>query len=472
MIDLNHQNRQRDYTLTRLAPLVEEAARHTLYAMPFARDLMAEGIRLSLDWTLVGPRSMRTINREQRQVDRPTDILSFPARPMEEGRLREPLEAWELLGDDPDSPSLFLGDLVLAPAIIEAQAGDYGQSFEEELRLLVIHGVLHLLGYDHISDEEAQVMEALEAKLMLGLKEIPAGFVALTGRPNVGKSTLLNELSDRTLAITSSKPQTTRQAIRSVLTTPDYQMALLDTPGLHQPRNALGKAMMKATSTAIGQADVVAVMIDASWKPFVGQLELRVIHQAQKEGKPLVLILNKVDRAPKENLLPLIKAYDDLLKLDAYVPLSALTGDGIDRLLGEIARLLPVRRPLFDLDDETDQTEGMLSAELIRREVIVQTDQEIPYGVTVLIENFEELAPEGGEREVAIDGLILCERKAHKQILIGKGGDKIKSIGMAARQSIGQLLDAKVHLSLFVKVKPDWQKRPQDLQEVGLLKEE
>ncbi len=469
MIDIKHQNRQRQYKLSQLAPLIQETIRHVLYAMPFARQLMAQGIRLTLDWTLLGPRSMRAVNREQRQIDQATDVLSFPARQMKEGQLTEDLEDWELMGEDPDRPSLFLGDLLLAPAIIEAQARDYGQSFEAELRLLVIHGVLHLLGYDHETDQEAQVMESLQEKLLLGLREIPCGFVALTGRPNVGKSTLLNELSDRTLAITSSKPQTTRHAIRSVLTSPDYQIALLDTPGLHKPKNALGKAMMKATTSAVGQADLVAVMVDAAWKPFVGQLELRIIQEAQKEGKPVILIINKVDGAPKENILPLIKAYDDLLKLDAYLPLSALTGDGIDRLLEEMARLLPIRRPLFDLDDETDQTERMLASELIRREVILQTDQEIPYGVSVLIERFEEIDPDEEERELAIDAVILCQRQAHKQILIGRGGDKIKSIGTAARRSIGQLLGARVHLSLFIKVRPDWQNKAQDLQAAGIL---
>ncbi|NLA82287.1 MAG: KH domain-containing protein, partial [Clostridiaceae bacterium] len=193
------------------------------------------------------------------------------------------------------------------------------------------------------------------------------------------------------------------------------------------------------------------------------------IQEAQKEGKPVILIINKVDGAPKENILPLIKAYDDLLKLDAYLPLSALTGDGIDRLLEEMARLLPIRRPLFDLDDETDQTERMLASELIRREVILQTDQEIPYGVSVLIERFEEIDPYEEERELAIDAVILCQRQAHKQILIGRGGDKIKSIGTAARRSIGQLLGARVHLSLFIKVRPDWQDKVQDLQAAGIL---
>ncbi len=469
MIELNHVNRQRSYPLSRLAPVVREAASHALYKLPFVQGLMEEGIEVSLDWTLVGPRTMRQINREQRGIDQETDILSFPAREMAEGKPAAAIEDWEFIGRTGEPGSLFLGDLVISPSRLDRQAAEAGRSLEEELRHLVIHGILHLLGYDHGTDQEAARMEALQNKLMGGLEEVPCGFVALAGRPNVGKSTLLNELSDRTLAITSPKPQTTRQAIRSVLTGDHYQIALLDTPGLHQPRNALGKAMMKSATRAAGQADLLVVLVDAAWKPFVGQMELRVIEEAKRDGKPVILAINKIDRSPKENILALIGAYDEKLKLDAYVPLSALTGDGVDRLLDEMVRLLPVRRRLFDLEDETDQTERMLAAELIRREVLTQTGQEVPYGVNVQIESFEEEGDEGGEdRQVTISALIICERESHKQILIGRGGSRIKSIGSAARQSIGKLLDARVHLSLFVKVKPNWQNRPQDLLDAGL----
>lgn len=468
MIDINRSNRQRAYTMAQTRPLIEEAIFHVLYSFPLVQELMGQGIRVGVDWTLLGPRAMRTLNREQRGVDRETDILSFPARLMKEGRPVQAIEAWESMTGGEGAPSLFLGDLVLAPAVVDSQARDLGHSFERELTFLVIHGLLHLLGYDHEEAEDEVRMEAMQNRLMADLTELPCGFVVITGRPNVGKSTLLNELSDRTLAITTNKPQTTRQAIRSVLTTDRYQIALLDTPGLHQPKNALGKAMMKATSSAVGQADVVAVMIDASWSPFVGHLERRIIEQARKDQKPVILIINKVDATAREKSLPLIKAYDDAFKLDAYIPLSALKGDGIDRLLEEIVALLPVRRRLFSAGDETDQTERMLSAELIRREVLLQTSHEIPYGVTVLIESFEDVQEDRG-RLVLVDAVIYCDRQSHKQILIGKAGEKIKSIGMEARAAMEKLLDARVHLSLFVKVKSGWQNKTADLMDAGLL---
>ncbi|NLA96127.1 MAG: GTPase Era, partial [Clostridiaceae bacterium] len=215
-------------------------------------------------------------------------------------------------------------------------------------------------------------------------------------------------------------------------------------------------------------ADVLAVMVDASWSPFAGHLERRVIEQAQRKNIPVVLVINMIDRAPKENILPLIKAYDDLFKLDAYVPVSALKSDGIGCLVDELVHLLPVRRRLFDPADETDQTERMLAAELIRREILLQTDQEVPYGVTVLIERFDGQEDQD-ERTVSIDALVYCAKKTHKQMIVGKGGEKIKAIGMASRQAIGQLIDATVHLSLFVKVKPGWQDRPSDLMDAGLI---
>ncbi|HPX92968.1 MAG TPA: GTPase Era [Bacillota bacterium] len=470
MIDLNHSNRQRLFKLSQTSPLVREAASRVLYDSPFVRELMAEGVGVTVDWTLVGPRSMRKINRQQRGIDSETDILSFPARQMIRGQPAAPIENWEYLETGGGRRTILLGDLVISPSRVADQAEELGHGFEREFTFLVIHGLLHLLGYRHDTEEEEKEMNALQDRFMQSLIEIPCGFVAITGRPNVGKSTLLNQLSNRTLAITTDKPQTTRQAVRSVLTSADYQVALLDTPGLHQPKNALGKAMMKATSSAVAQADVLAVMIDASWSPFAGSLERRVIEQAQAAGKAVVLVINKVDRAPKENILPLIKVYDDLYKLDAYVPVSALGNDGIERLLHELVRLLPVRRRLFDPEDETNQTEKMLAAELIRREILLQTKEEVPYGTTVLIDRFEE---EGeGEREVFIDALIYCAKKTHKQIIVGKGGERIKAIGLASRRAIETMLDARVHLSLFVKVKLGWQDRPSDLMDAGLMERE
>ncbi len=468
MIDINCYNRQRVYRNRDTYHVMSEAAEHVLYHAPSILSLLEDGIAVSLDITLVGPRVMRRINREQRGIDAETDVLSFPSHEMRRGEFLKPIEDWEFIDvDGTGRPTLDLGEMVIAPIRVDSQAQELGHSFERELRFLVIHGVLHLLGFDHEDEDDEAEMICRQKELLRDLEEIPCGFVALAGRPNVGKSTLLNEIAGRTLAIATAKPQTTRHSIRGVYTADDCQIAFIDTPGIHQPTTGLGRAMMRSAVNSIHQADVVVLMIDAAWRPVIGTAERQVIEQARKDGKPIILVLNKVDATRKENVLPLIQAYDKAYQLDAYVPLSAKFGDGTDRLIDEIRRLLPVQRRLFSADDETDQTERVLVGELVRREVLLQTEQEIPYGVTVIVESFDE-DEDGRGRFVAIDAVILCNKESHKQILIGKGGSKIKSIGIAARSAIESLLEARVDLSLFVKVRRDWQNRAYYLRESGI----
>ncbi|MGI6157696.1 MAG: GTPase Era [Saccharofermentanales bacterium] len=463
MIEFNHTSRQRAHRLSEIAPVVEAAATHALMQSPFVRDVMAEGIHPVVDWVLLGPRSMRQLNREQRDIDAETDVLSFPARAMDRGEPVDPIDAWETVDD-----RLMLGELAFSPGYIAIQAAEYGQSFERELALLTIHGILHLLGYDHQTPAEREHMESLQRRLLMGMDEVPSGFVALVGRPNVGKSTLLNALADRTLAITSAKPQTTRHTIRGVISTDDYQLAFLDTPGLHRPNGALGKSMMKAASNAIQQADVVALMIDASWKPFIGERERRVIEQAQRQQTPVVLVINKIDATPKEHILPLIAVYEATYGLAGYVPISAAEEDGLDVLIEELVRHVPTQPRLFDVDDETDQTERIMASELIRREVLLQTDDEVPYGVGVIIERFDETTDDDGARRLEIDAVILCDKPSHKAILVGTRGQKIKAIGTAAREAIEALTEADVFLSLFVKVRTGWQLRERDVRETDV----
>ncbi len=468
MIAVHCYNRQRVYRNRDTYPIMIEAAEHVLRRSPAIARLLEGGIGVSMDITLVGPRVMRRINREQREIDSETDVLSFPSRTMRRGEFVEDVEDWELIDvDEAGRPTLDLGEIIVAPARVAAQAQEIGHSFERELRFLVIHGVLHLLGYDHKECGDEREMIQLQKEYVADLEEIPCGFVALAGRPNVGKSTLLNEIAGRTLAITTAKPQTTRHSIRSVYTADDCQIAFIDTPGVHRPKTGLGRAMMRSASNAIHQADVVVLMIDAAWRPVIGTAEQQIVEQARKDDKPIILVINKVDATRKENVLPLIQAYEKAYQLDAYIPISAKYGDGTDRLIDEIKRLLPIRRRLFSPEDETDQTERTLVGELIRREVLLQTDQEIPYGVTVLVETFEESEDDRG-RFVAIDAVILCIKESHKQILIGRGGSKIKSIGIAARSAIESMLDAHVDLSLFVKVRRDWQNRSHYLRESGI----
>ncbi len=469
MIDVRCYNRQRAYGARELFPVIRETAEYVLYSSPFIRRLLEEGIGVCIDVTTVGPRIMRKINREQRSVDALTDVLSFPAHNMREGALEKPLDPWQTFAPD-DRSALYLGELVISPERAAEQAKNLEHTLERELMFLTIHGVLHLLGFDHECEEDALTMKALQRQLIRGLEEVPSGFVALCGRPNVGKSTLLNRLSGRTLAIESPKPQTTRHAIRSVLFFDDAEIAFLDMPGLHKPNNALGRAMMKTAMQSIRQADIIALMIDASWRPYIGEEECRVLEIAKEDNKKTILLINKIDRSPKEAILPLIALYDANWHPDACIPISAKTGDGLDIFIDEIKRLLPVRRRMFQEVDETDQTDRILAAELVRREILRQTEQEIPYGVAVTVRSFDEEMDESGERAgILIEADIICERSSHKKVLVGKGGSMVRSIGTEARKAMEMLFNAPVYLNLFVRVRPNWQNRPQDLGAVGLL---
>lgn len=293
-----------------------------------------------------------------------------------------------------------------------------------------------------------------------------AGFIALTGRPNVGKSTLLNYLVESTVAITSPKPQTTRQVIRGVTTRGKTQFVFFDTPGMHRPKDLLGGTMMKGLNAAISDADVVCLMIEASFKPLIADQEKLLISKIKQEEKRAVLAINKVDLAPKEKVLPLIDLYLKEGCFSAFVPLSAQTGEGTDALLSEIEALLPEQPFIFSEDDYTDQTERHLTAEIIRRELVFQLRDELPYGMAVAVSTFNESMDEG-RRRVLIEADIVCDRDNHKGMVVGKKGTRIKQVGQAARRHLETLLEADVTLLLQVRVKEKWRDSAAKLDELG-----
>jgi GTPase len=306
---------------------------------------------------------------------------------------------------------------------------------------------------------------------------IHSGFVSLIGRPNCGKSTLLNQIAGIRLAITSPKAQTTRQVVRAIVDQEDSQIIFLDTPGLHKPRTRLGDYMMKAASAAIADGDVILLMVDAAAAARSGctqvpELEKVVLSRAASQAKPVILVLNKVDVIVKENLLPLIAAYSGAFPFSALIPISAKTGDGVDILITEIRRLLPLGPRYYPAGSLTDQTERTLSAELIREQILFTTSEEIPHGTAVEIESFEELlngeSATADDREfVRISASIYCDRENHKGILIGHNGSMLKKIGTAARLHIEEMVGCPCYLELHVKVREDWQNRISILHTLG-----
>ncbi len=293
-----------------------------------------------------------------------------------------------------------------------------------------------------------------------------SGFVCILGRPNAGKSTLLNALAGEKLAIISPKPQTTRNRILGILNVPKQkgrdagQVVLIDTPGIHRPDSSLGRKMMAEVRQAMEGCHLVLLIVDAKKKS--DDSDNFVLNVARQAGTPVFLLLNKIDLLDdKRQLLPLIAQLQKLHNFQEIIPISALKKTGLDDLLQSVLKALPKGEPYFPEDQITDQPVRFMAAELIREQVLLQTRQEVPHAVTVMIDQFEE-----GERLTRTAATIYCERDSQKAILVGKGGQMLKKIGMAARMDIEKIVGTKVFLELFVKVQPGWRESRQFVEQL------
>lgn len=275
------------------------------------------------------------------------------------------------------------------------------------------------------------------------------GFVAIIGRPNAGKSTLVNQLVGQKVAIVTPRPQTTRNRIQGVVNRPGAQIVLIDTPGIHKPESQLGRQMMEEVRQALEGIDVLVLLVDASEE--FGKGDRIALDMASKFSGSVILALNKIDRMAKLHLLPKIKFYTGQHNFAAVVPISAMTGEGLPALLSEIEARLPEGEPYFPPEQYTDQPERFLAAEIVREKAILALRQELPHAIAVLVDSYEE-----GERLLRIHATIYVERDGQKGIVIGKGGAMLKKIGTDARIELERLLGGKVFLELHVKVQPDW----------------
>ena len=294
-------------------------------------------------------------------------------------------------------------------------------------------------------------------------KAFRSGYVALVGRPNAGKSTLLNRLVGEKIAAVSNKPQTTRFAIRGVITRPEGQIVLVDTPGVHKPGHMLNRRMMGAVHDALTGVDLVCLMRDAATSTGAG--DRFVLELIQDSGKPALLLLNKTDKLPdKSKLLPLMNFYSQAYDFQSVVPISAMNGDMIETLLAEMLKNLPLGPPLFAEDELTDQSMRSLASEIVREKILHVTGQELPYVTAVVTEKWEEERPDF----TRIFCAIFVERPSQKAIILGHGASRLKEIGIQARQDIERLLGHRCHLELFVKIEADWRDRPQLLEDMGV----
>lgn len=282
-------------------------------------------------------------------------------------------------------------------------------------------------------------------------KQIKSGFVTLIGRPNVGKSTLMNYLIGQKIAITSDKPQTTRNRIQTVYTDERGQVIFLDTPGIHKAKNKLGEYMVKVAKETLSEVDVILWLVEPT--TFIGAGEQHIIEQLQNIRTPIILVINKIDTVKKEEILEAIEAYQKKLPFAEIIPVSAKKKENTDRLMELVFRYLPYGPMYYDEDTVTDQPERQIVAELIREKALRLLGDEVPHGIAVTIEKMRERA-DGSM--VDIEATIVCERDSHKGIIIGKQGAMLKKIGTKAREEIERLFEYKVNLKLWVKVKKDW----------------
>ncbi len=513
-MQVQFQNHQNKYPVAESYALIEEAL-----SRAFSRQALAKAaeppFEALVSVTFVNEPQMRETNRDTRGISAVTDVLSFPMLELKEGNLLAPLSETDFYPDfdaleDDEAASeedekllLHLGDIVICAPRAAKQAEDYGHSFLRELSFLALHGMLHLLGYDHEEGEaEEATMFAHQEDILteLGItREAPgvetelyseeeataelysaadqnlpedfrSGFVAIVGRPNAGKSTLLNRLSGDELAITSHKAQTTRHNIRTVIDDGTSQMIFIDTPGIHRSKSKLDRYMTDSAWFALQDADVGLLLVDPE-KGFISEVEKACTKKAQELGVPLILLLTKTDALAKESLLPVIARYAKFYDFADIIPISATNNDNIDLLLAKIRELLPKGPRYYHEESYTDQTERALAAEYIREQILVYLHKEVPYSAAVEIDSFKEEMEETGERKlVRILASIITERDSHKGIIIGKKGQTLKRIGSSARLKLEKLLDCKVYLELHVKVRPNWQNRDEVLDQLGYVK--
>ena len=305
-------------------------------------------------------------------------------------------------------------------------------------------------------------------------KEMKSAFIAVCGRPNVGKSSFINKAIGQKVSIVSDKPQTTRTRIMGVLNNAETQLIFIDTPGFHKPRNILGENMIKAVNTGFIDADAVTLVVEAKtgFKSEDGEIpkaEAELIEIIKSKKIPCILGINKIDLLEdKSDLLAVIKKYSDLCDFVSVVPFSAKTGDGVDELVNEQLKFARVAPHYFDEDSFTDQPDSVMVCEMIREKLLRSLDKEIPHGIAVDLERFFERDGANGEPIITIGAVIYCEKDSHKGIVIGKGGAMLKKIGTESRKDIEAFFGCKVDLKLWVKVKEDWRNRAGLIRDFGL----
>ncbi len=466
--------------------------KHTIYSnndqnnieiTPALRAIIKKAIIATLDYqeidfpvevsvTFTDNEKIHKLNKEYRGKDAPTDVLSFPM-----------FENGEIEYDDESDEPCAIGDIVISMEKAMTQAVEYGHSLEREACFLAVHSVLHLLGFDHeISEEDDVYMKESAEEILSGIglrrdtgidlaqgkvpsKEQKTMFVSLIGRPNVGKSTLLNAIVGEKVAAVSKKPQTTRNRITGIHTSGSEQYVFVDTPGLHKPKNKLGEFMVNAAESAIPDTDAVVFMVEVS--DSIHPQDKEIITKIKKANLPAILVLNKTDICNKGKLLENMAKFSELHDFVSIIPASALNGENIDIIMNELKPFLRNEPWFYPEDMITDQSARTISAEIIREKLLRILDEEIPHGTAVTIEDYEDT-----DKLIKIRAEIYCEKDAHKKIIIGKNGETLKKAATFAREDIETATGKKVFLDLWVKVKENWRDSELNMARLGFKKDE
>lgn len=442
-----------------------------------AKRLDFEAEDIDVEVSIADEEEIRTLNRETRGIDKVTDVLSF--QNIENVSLPLVKEDYpeDINGED---DSVMLGEILICEEQAKRQAEEYGHSVEREIGFLTCHGMLHLLGFDHQDEEGEKEMNALceeiltdagytrdyvpeerEEKTEEAAREFRSGFVAVMGKPNAGKSTLINTIVGEKVAIVSWKPQTTRNKILGIYNEKNYQIIFIDTPGLHKPKNHLGEYMMKTASTALDGVDCVVYVVDCE-KGYDEKDKFNIVSYVNS-GLKVIVAVNKVDHVTKGKVFEILTELNKLDKLTAVVPVSALRGRNIEPLKDEIKKLLTDTIKYYPDEQYTDRNMRFMAAEIIREKALRLLDKEVPYGIGVDIREYK--MRDSGIIDINAD--IICEKAAHKPIILGKGGSMIKKIATYARQDLEEMTGSKIFLTLFVRVKDDWRGSDFIMRELG-----
>lgn len=422
--------------------------------------------RIRVNLNFISSDEIRKLNKSTREIDKVTDVLTYPyinLKPNEKLRLKD-----YSLDIDPEDKILTIGDIYICTERAVEQARLYNHTLKREVCFLFCHGMLHLLGYDHIERADEEIMTKLQEEIMTKLnigRDVPfkSGFVTIVGDTNVGKSTLINKLVGEHVAIVTPKSQTTRETIVGVYNDEHTQIVFLDTPGYHKHSYKIDDAMDRQIENATEDTEIILMMISAR-RPLVQQYD-EIVKKINSRAKKILLI-NKIDEVSYEKLYPELTKLGGKAVVDEILPISALKGKNCDVLIDMIKKYLPeydYEMRYYPVDEYTDKDLRHMCAEIIREKALMALDDEIPHGIHVVVTDYKESAD-----PVEIYADLYCERENHKSIILGKNGAKIKEISTKSRISIEKLIEKRVNLQIFVKVKPNWRNDEKMISTFGL----